>query len=87
MPGTEAAVVGEAGKGGGGLTFPAVETFLDAHPDLASDYFVRKAELSTVNKWLVAHGFLTVTQGSSSRRGSSSLTCSPCNSPSSPIDR
>ncbi|KAK8393906.1 hypothetical protein O3P69_006919 [Scylla paramamosain] len=61
--------------------------WLDAHPELAADYFVRKAELSSVNKWLVAHGFLTVTQGSSSRRGSASLTGSPCNSPSSPIDR
>lgn len=94
MPGTEVAVeeveveVGVGvGNGETGLTFPAVEAWLDAHPDLAADYFVRKAELSAVNKWLVAHGFLTVTQGSSSRRGSSSLTNSPCNSPSSPIDR
>ncbi|XP_050695412.1 dual 3',5'-cyclic-AMP and -GMP phosphodiesterase 11A-like isoform X2 [Eriocheir sinensis] len=70
-----------------GMTFPAVEAWLDAHPDLAADYFVRKAELSAVNKWLVAHGFLTVTQGSSSRRGSNSLTGSPSNSPSSPIDK
>ena len=85
MPGTEAAV-GE-GSAGAGLTFAAVEGWLDAHPELAADYFIRKAELSSVNKWLVAHGFLTVTQGSSSRRGSSSLTGSPCNSPSSPIDR
>ncbi|XP_063889229.1 dual 3',5'-cyclic-AMP and -GMP phosphodiesterase 11A-like isoform X2 [Scylla paramamosain] len=85
MPGTEAAV-GE-GSAGSGLTFAAVEGWLDAHPELAADYFVRKAELSSVNKWLVAHGFLTVTQGSSSRRGSASLTGSPCNSPSSPIDR
>ncbi|XP_071526785.1 dual 3',5'-cyclic-AMP and -GMP phosphodiesterase 11A-like [Panulirus ornatus] len=69
------------------LSFEAVEEWLDRHPDLAADYFVRKAELSAVNKWLVAHGFLTVTQGSCSRRGSASLTGSPCVSPSSPIDR
>ncbi|XP_069187279.1 dual 3',5'-cyclic-AMP and -GMP phosphodiesterase 11A isoform X2 [Procambarus clarkii] len=69
------------------LSFASVEEWLDQHPELAADYFVRKAELGAVNKWLVAHGFLTVTQGSSSRRGSASLTCSPCASPSSPIDK
>ncbi|KAG7164323.1 Dual 3',5'-cyclic-AMP and -GMP phosphodiesterase 11A-like 2, partial [Homarus americanus] len=69
------------------LSFSTVEEWLDKHPDLAADYFVRKAELDAVNKWLVAHGFLTVTQGSSSRRGSASLSCSPIVSPSSPIDK
>lgn len=73
------------------LTLPDVEEWLDAHFDLASDYFVRKADLGTVNKWLVAHGFLTVTQGSSSRRGSANLNyspcVSPCVSPSSPVDK
>ncbi|XP_042868518.1 dual 3',5'-cyclic-AMP and -GMP phosphodiesterase 11A-like isoform X2 [Penaeus japonicus] len=73
------------------LTLSDVEEWLDAHFDLASDYFVRKADLGTVNKWLVAHGFLTVTQGSSSRRGSANLAYSPCVSPcvtpSSPVDK
>ncbi|CAL4085691.1 unnamed protein product, partial [Meganyctiphanes norvegica] len=66
------------------LSFDVVEEWLDAHSDLATDYFVRKAELAAVNKWLVAHGFLTVT--SASRRGSANVD-NDCLSPISPIDK
>lgn len=54
------------------LTFSEVEEWLDAHPELSQDYFLRKTDLSLVNNWLVAHGFLTINDyvSGSSRRGS-----------------
>ncbi|XP_076045128.1 dual 3',5'-cyclic-AMP and -GMP phosphodiesterase 11A-like isoform X3 [Oratosquilla oratoria] len=67
------------------LSWNEVEDYLDAHSEQLCDYVVRKAELAVINKWLVAHGFLTVMHPS--RRSSGSLTCSPCVSPSSPVER
>nr|CAD7409981.1 unnamed protein product [Timema poppensis] len=54
------------------LTFGEVEEWLDSHPELCQDYFLRKTELSAINTWLVAHGFLTINDyvSYSSRRGS-----------------
>lgn len=56
------------------LTFGEVEEWLDAHPDLCQDYFLRKTDLSAINVWLVSHGFLTIDDyvTCSSRRGSGS---------------
>lgn len=56
------------------LTFGEVEEWLDAHPDLCQDYFLRKTDLSAINAWLVSHGFLTIDDyvTCSSRRGSGS---------------
>jgi dual 3',5'-cyclic-AMP and -GMP phosphodiesterase 11 len=56
------------------LTFGEVEEWLDAHPDLCQDYFLRKADLSAINAWLVSHGFLPIDDymTCSSRRGSGS---------------
>lgn len=55
------------------LSLSEVEEWLDAHPDLCLDYFLRKAELAAINAWLVAHGFLTINDYvSSSRRNSGS---------------
>ncbi|KAL1122466.1 hypothetical protein AAG570_002797 [Ranatra chinensis] len=42
------------------LTYSEVEEWLDAHPDLSRDYFLRKADVRAINAWLVAHGFLTI---------------------------
>ncbi|KAK6635445.1 hypothetical protein RUM44_000696 [Polyplax serrata] len=53
------------------LSLAEVEEWLDSHPDLCLDYFLRKAELAAINAWLVAHGFLTINDYvSSSRRNS-----------------
>nr|CAD7440053.1 unnamed protein product [Timema bartmani] len=54
------------------LTFGEVEEWLDSHPELCQDYFLRKTELAAINTWLVAHGFLTINDyvSYSSRRGS-----------------
>ena len=56
------------------LTFGEVEEWLDSHPDLCQDYFLRKTDLAAINAWLVSHGFLTIDDyvTCSSRRGSGS---------------
>ncbi|XP_068086058.1 dual 3',5'-cyclic-AMP and -GMP phosphodiesterase 11A [Anabrus simplex] len=68
------------------ITFGQVEEWLDAHPDLCQDYFLRKAELAAINAWLVSHGFLTIDdyvtcnsrRGSNSSVGGGSGSGSPC---------
>ncbi|XP_014253887.1 dual 3',5'-cyclic-AMP and -GMP phosphodiesterase 11A-like [Cimex lectularius] len=52
------------------LRWSEVEEWLDAHPDLFQDYFLRKVELASINSWLVSHGFLTIQDYT--RRGSGS---------------
>ncbi|GAB6031988.1 hypothetical protein CHUAL_010366 [Chamberlinius hualienensis] len=69
------------------ISFSEVEEWLDANPSSTYDYFLRKAELDLVNKWLVAHGFLSIHDYVSSRRGSCSLGTSGNNSPNSPIEK
>lgn len=57
------------------LSLAEVEEWLDSHPDLCLDYFLRKAELAAINAWLVAHGFLTINDYvSSSRRNSGNFS-------------
>ncbi|XP_064594996.1 dual 3',5'-cyclic-AMP and -GMP phosphodiesterase 11A-like isoform X2 [Liolophura sinensis] len=63
------------------LTFPKVEEWLDANPENTQDYFLRKADMILVNKWLVAHGFQTIQEYLSGRRGSLSQDSSTPNSP------
>ncbi|XP_065216930.1 dual 3',5'-cyclic-AMP and -GMP phosphodiesterase 11A-like isoform X2 [Planococcus citri] len=59
------------------LTFTEVEQWLDKHTDLCQDYFLRKAELILINKWLSAHGFATINDYlSDSRRNSNDATSS-----------
>ncbi|XP_066902713.1 dual 3',5'-cyclic-AMP and -GMP phosphodiesterase 11A [Halyomorpha halys] len=50
------------------LRWSEVEEWLDAHPDLFQDYFLRKTDIGAINAWLVAHGFLTIQDYA--RRGS-----------------
>ncbi|XKL59330.1 hypothetical protein PGB90_000346 [Kerria lacca] len=57
------------------LSFSEVEAWLDEHTDLCQDYFMRKAELILINKWLVSHGFSTINDYiNGSRRNSSGAT-------------
>ena len=59
------------------LTFTEVEQWLDKHTDLCQDYFLRKAELILINKWLSAHGFTTINDYiTDSRRNSNDATSS-----------
>lgn len=60
---------------------------MDANPSSTQDYFLRKAELGLINKWLVSHGFLTIHDYVTSRRGSGSMGTSGNNSPNSPSDK
>lgn len=62
------------------LSFSEVEEWLDTHPDLCQDYILRKTDLSVINNWLVAHGFLTISdyvRTSCCRCSSSSGNLSP----------
>ncbi|KAI5746812.1 hypothetical protein M8J77_007676 [Diaphorina citri] len=58
------------------LSFPDVEEWLETHPDLTQDYFLRKTEVTVINKWLASHGFACIEMDNafidhnSSRRGS-----------------
>uniref|UniRef100_T1JG26 Phosphodiesterase n=1 Tax=Strigamia maritima TaxID=126957 RepID=T1JG26_STRMM len=65
------------------MSLSEVEEWLDSNPHHAHDYFLRKAELGLINKWLVLHGFLSIRDYVSSRRGSASYN-SANNSPGSP---
>lgn len=59
------------------LSFPAVEEWLESHPDQTQDYFLRKTDMTVINKWLLSHGFACIDtdngfmDNNSSRRGSS----------------
>ena len=48
----------------------SVEEWLETNVEWACDYFVRKADLATVNKWLSSRGFTTVSEQNGSRRNS-----------------
>lgn len=48
----------------------SVEEWLDSNPETANDYFLRKAELSLINKWLTNHGFQALQDYISGRKGS-----------------
>lgn len=62
------------------ITLSVVEDWLDSHPDQCQDYFLRKAELDLINKWLVSHGFLNINEYiSSATSTSSSGNVSPAN--------
>lgn len=64
------------------LTFVDVEEWLDANPDSCGDYFLRKANLSLINKWLLNNGYNAVTEQALSVGRRSSM---PMSSPLSPI--
>jgi dual 3',5'-cyclic-AMP and -GMP phosphodiesterase 11 len=58
------------------------EEYFDQNPELVQEYFLKRADLSLVNKWLVSHGFHTINDYVSGRRGSLSQESS---GPASPI--
>ncbi|XP_067131816.1 dual 3',5'-cyclic-AMP and -GMP phosphodiesterase 11A-like [Centruroides vittatus] len=63
------------------LSLSEVEDWLDANPESVADYFIRKADIDLINRWLMAHGFLTIRDYVSSRRGSTTLNNSEEDSP------
>ncbi|KAK3800167.1 hypothetical protein RRG08_038006 [Elysia crispata] len=68
----------------GGLS---VEEWLDSHPEDMSDYFLRKADVNLVNRWLSAHGFTTLPEFPGARRNTSLSTLSnESSNPSSPVE-
>lgn len=56
------------------ISFAEVEEWLDKHADLCQDYFLRKAELVLINKWLIAHGYCTINDYINSSRRSLSTS-------------
>ena len=57
------------------FSFNEVEEWLDSHPDLCQDYFLRKTDINLINAWLVAHGFLTINDYvTGSRRNSGNVS-------------
>ncbi|XP_067686279.1 dual 3',5'-cyclic-AMP and -GMP phosphodiesterase 11A-like isoform X1 [Haliotis asinina] len=61
-----------------------IEEWLDSNPDAMSEYFLRKADIVLVNKWLVQHGFSALQEYSLPARHNSASN--EGSSPSSPID-
>nr|KAG5705659.1 hypothetical protein BaRGS_026598 [Batillaria attramentaria] len=66
-------------------TANSVEEWLDSNPDVMTDLFLRKADVSLVNRWLTQHGLQTLPEMSPviGRHVSVSAESS---APSSPID-
>ncbi|XP_076324663.1 dual 3',5'-cyclic-AMP and -GMP phosphodiesterase 11A-like isoform X1 [Tachypleus tridentatus] len=63
------------------LSFADIEEWLDTHPEKMADYFLTKADISLVNRWLVLHGFLSIKDYVSSRRNSATTNISGDSSP------
>lgn len=66
------------------MTYSEVVEWLDNHPENTEDYFLNNVELHLVNKWLVAHSFLSIDEYVYSRRNSddmSSVRSTPTMSP------
>ncbi|GFO11450.1 phosphodiesterase [Plakobranchus ocellatus] len=59
-----------------GQTSHSVEEWLDSHPEDMNDYFLKRADISLVNRWLSAHGFNTLPDFSNARRNTSLSTLS-----------
>ncbi|XP_052829828.1 dual 3',5'-cyclic-AMP and -GMP phosphodiesterase 11A [Octopus bimaculoides] len=53
------------------LNASKIESWLDANPESACDYFLRKADITLINKWLVLHGFQSLQEFIIKRKGSS----------------
>ncbi|KAI8777983.1 dual 3,5-cyclic-AMP and -GMP phosphodiesterase 11A isoform X2 [Biomphalaria glabrata] len=69
------------------LAQSSVEEWLDSHPDDMQDYFLRHADVTLVNKWLVAHGFNQLPDFPAPIRNSSLTNLSnESSNPSSPVD-
>ncbi|XP_076342606.1 dual 3',5'-cyclic-AMP and -GMP phosphodiesterase 11A-like isoform X2 [Tachypleus tridentatus] len=63
------------------LSFSQVEEWLDDHQENAVDYFLRKMDITFINRWLMIHGFLSIREYVSSRRNSETLANSDEPSP------
>ncbi|XP_074652338.1 dual 3',5'-cyclic-AMP and -GMP phosphodiesterase 11A-like isoform X1 [Tubulanus polymorphus] len=70
----------------GPLDWHQVEEWLEGNKEVVQDYFIKRADLTLINKWLVAHGFHTVHEYiTGGRRGSMSQDSSGPGSPSIPM--
>ncbi|KAK2721890.1 hypothetical protein QYM36_004015, partial [Artemia franciscana] len=80
------------------MEWSMVEEWLDSHPEKAYNYFLKFADVTLINRWLQARGYLKVPDGlNGSVRSSSGHTLSPSSfycsrdqspcSPLSPRDR
>ncbi|XP_076309815.1 dual 3',5'-cyclic-AMP and -GMP phosphodiesterase 11A-like [Tachypleus tridentatus] len=77
----EASLCTTVTEGNTHLTFSDVKEWLDGHQEKMADYFVMKADINLINRWLVLHGFLSIKDYVSSRRNSAVLNNSDDSSP------
>ena len=63
------------------LTSAEVEEWLEGNHDWAQEYVLRKLDMNTINKWLMLHGFNTIQDYITVRRGSLSQESSGHTSP------
>ncbi|XP_025081553.1 dual 3',5'-cyclic-AMP and -GMP phosphodiesterase 11A-like [Pomacea canaliculata] len=66
-------------------TSASVEDWLDANPDVMEDYFLRKADIGLVNRWLTQHGLNALPEMSPVIGKHMSLSADS-SAPSSPVD-
>ncbi|XP_025081093.1 dual 3',5'-cyclic-AMP and -GMP phosphodiesterase 11A-like isoform X2 [Pomacea canaliculata] len=66
-------------------TSASVEDWLDANPDVMADYFLRKADIGLVNRWLTQHGLNALPEMSPVIGKHVSLSADS-SAPSSPVD-
>ncbi|XP_035827578.1 dual 3',5'-cyclic-AMP and -GMP phosphodiesterase 11A-like, partial [Aplysia californica] len=72
-----------------GHTSCSVEEWLDAHPDDMSEYFLKRADLTLINRWLSAHGYSQLQAPEIPvhvRNSSLSNLSNESSNPSSPVD-
>ncbi|CAH1775433.1 unnamed protein product [Owenia fusiformis] len=55
-----------------GIDFAQVQEWLDKNTECMQEYFVKKADILLINKWLISHGFHTLQEYVSGKRGSMS---------------
>ena len=58
-----------------------VESWLDSNQDAMQDYFIRKADIVLINKWLLKNGFQTLQEYTGRRSSASNESSSTPNSP------
>ena len=63
------------------VTSHDVESWLDGHQDWLTDYFLKKADMCLINKWMVVHGYHPLQDYITGRRGSLSQESSGQTSP------
>ncbi|BFZ22439.1 hypothetical protein BsWGS_25478 [Bradybaena similaris] len=69
------------------LTLSSVEEWLDSHPDDMQDVFLKRADVTLVNKWLASHGFNQLPELTGPLRNTSlSNLSNDSSNPTSPVD-